>query len=88
MKKKKYFSEDALSAALDDLAGGRSLLETANLYHIPRSTLYARARSYGITPTIARQEYSEEKLAAAIETVKGLSLFVSNVQCSLSYPAL
>lgn len=74
-----YFSEDALSAALDDLAGGRSLLETSNFHHIPRSTLYARARSYGITPTIARQEYSEEKLSAAIETVKGLTLFISKI---------
>lgn len=70
-----YFSEDALSAALDDLAKGRSLLETSNLHHIPRSTLYARARSYGIAPTIPRQEYTEEKLSEAIETVKGVFMF-------------
>ncbi|KAG8259788.1 hypothetical protein J6590_004915 [Homalodisca vitripennis] len=75
---------DALSAALDDLAQGRSLLETANTHHIPRSTLYARARSYGITPTITRQEHSEEKITAAVETVKaGASLQTASAMYSI-----
>uniref|UniRef100_A0A1B6GQ17 BTB domain-containing protein n=1 Tax=Cuerna arida TaxID=1464854 RepID=A0A1B6GQ17_9HEMI len=81
---KKDYSEDALSAALDDLAQGRSLLETANTHHIPRSTLYARARSYGITPTITRQEHSEEKITAAVETVKaGASLQTASAMYSI-----
>ncbi|XP_054276400.1 uncharacterized protein LOC128995414 [Macrosteles quadrilineatus] len=69
------YSEEALSAALEDMANGLSLLEASNTHNIPRSTLYARAKSYGITPSISRYEYSQENLLAAVNMVKaGASL--------------
>lgn len=72
---KKDYSEDSLSAALNDLVAGRSLVETAAAHHIPRSTLYTRARAYGVVPIITRQEYSGDKISAAIQAVSaGASL--------------
>ncbi|XP_069699745.1 modifier of mdg4-like [Periplaneta americana] len=72
---KKYYSEDMLLAALEDLKGGRALVETAATYRIPRSTLYVRARAQGIPLTITRQEHSGERVQAAVRAVSdGASL--------------
>ncbi|PSN32476.1 hypothetical protein C0J52_22275 [Blattella germanica] len=68
-------SEDMLLAALEDLRAGRTLVETSANYHIPRSTLYVRARAQGIPLTITRQEHSGERVQAAIRAVSdGASL--------------
>ncbi|PNF17758.1 hypothetical protein B7P43_G06881 [Cryptotermes secundus] len=66
---KKYYSEDMLLAALEDLRAGRSLVETAAAYRIPRSTLHVKARAQGIALTITRQEHSGERVQAAIQAV-------------------
>lgn len=72
---KKFYSEDMLLAALEDLRAGRTLVETSTTYCIPRSTLYVRARAQGIPLTITRQEHSGEKVQAAIRAVSdGASL--------------
>ena len=62
-----------LLAALEDLRAGRTLVETSTNYHVPRSTLYVRARAQGIPLTITRQEHSGEKVQAAIQAVSGES---------------
>lgn len=58
-----------LLAALEDLRAGRSLVETAAAYRIPRSTLHVKARAQGIALTITRQEHSGERVQAAIQAV-------------------
>ncbi|KAJ9575602.1 hypothetical protein L9F63_007536, partial [Diploptera punctata] len=69
------YYEGMLLAALEDLRAGRSLMETSTTYHIPRSTLYVRARAQGIPLTLTRQEHSGEKIQAAIRAVSdGASL--------------
>jgi len=71
-------SEAMLLAALEDLRAGRALVETAATYHIPRSTLYVRARAQGIPLTITRQEHSGERVQAAIQAVAGkLTIFLT-----------
>lgn len=60
-----------MMAALEDLRAGRTLVETAATYHIPRSTLYVRARAHGITLSITRQEHSGERVQAAVQAVAG-----------------
>jgi hypothetical protein len=67
-----FNSEDTLLAALEDLRAGRSLVETAAAYHIPRSTLHVKARTQGIGLTITRQEHSGERVQAAIQAVAGM----------------
>lgn len=64
------FSEAAITAAINDLVEGHSLLETATTHGIPRSTLYARARNCGISPRITRHEYSEESVISAVDAVR------------------
>ncbi|XP_071448261.1 uncharacterized protein [Hetaerina americana] len=68
---RKEYSEESLSEALDELRRGRPLLETAAAHHIPRSTLYVRARGRGIQLPLARQEYPGEMMTAAIQAVQG-----------------
>ncbi|GFG30528.1 hypothetical protein Cfor_05018, partial [Coptotermes formosanus] len=63
--------EDMMLAALEDLRAGRTLVETAATYHIPRSTLYVRARAHGIALSITRQEHSGERVQAAVQAVAG-----------------
>ena len=58
-------------AALEDLRAGRTLVETAANYRIPRSTLYVRARAHGIALSITRQEHSGERVQAAVQAVAG-----------------
>jgi hypothetical protein len=67
-----FNSEDMLLAALEDLRAGRSLVETAAAYRIPRSTLHVKARAQGIALTITRQEHSGERVQAAIQAVAGI----------------
>jgi hypothetical protein len=67
-----FNSEDMLLAALEDLRAGRSLVETAAAYRIPRSTLHVKARAQGIALTITRQEHSGERVQAAIQAVAGM----------------
>lgn len=67
-----FNSEDTLLAALEDLRAGRSLVETAATYRIPRSTLHVKARTQGIGLTITRQEHSGERVQAAIQAVAGM----------------
>ncbi|XP_046385208.1 uncharacterized protein LOC124155437 isoform X2 [Ischnura elegans] len=72
---RKEYSEESLSEALDELRRGRPLLETAAAHHIPRSTLYVRARGLGIQLPLTRQEYPGEMMSAAIQAVQsGTSL--------------
>jgi hypothetical protein len=66
-----FNSEDMMMAALEDLRAGRTLVETAATYHIPRSTLYVRARAHGIALSITRQEHSSERVQAAVQAVAG-----------------
>jgi hypothetical protein len=66
-----FNSEDMMLAALEDLRAGRTLVETAATYHIPRSTLYVRARAHGIALSITRQEHSGERVQAAVQAVAG-----------------
>lgn len=70
------FSEEELSAALNDLISGKSLIKTASAHSIPRSTLYSRARAYGLAPVITRQEYSGDKITAAVKAVSGKTLLL------------
>ncbi|GLH14797.1 Uncharacterized protein GBIM_19109 [Gryllus bimaculatus] len=72
---KKDYTEETLTAALQDLKSGRSLLETSAAHHIPRSTLYVRARSQSIPIVPSRQDHPREKIQAAVQAVsEGASL--------------
>ena len=74
-------------AALEDLRAGRTLVETAANYHIPRSTLYVRARAHGIALSITRQEHSGERVQAAVQAVAG-KLIVFWMLCHSSHLSL
>ncbi|KAG8224609.1 hypothetical protein J437_LFUL009174 [Ladona fulva] len=74
MRKQRYrkeYSEEALCEALAELRRGRPLIEAAAAHHIPRSTLYVRARSSGIQLPLIRQEYPGEMINAAVQAVQG-----------------
>uniref|UniRef100_A0A1B6CY11 HTH psq-type domain-containing protein n=1 Tax=Clastoptera arizonana TaxID=38151 RepID=A0A1B6CY11_9HEMI len=79
---RKEYSEKQLTAALHDLVAGKSLVKTALDHSIPRSTLYSRAKSFGLAPIISRQEYSFEKMT---EAVKAVSAGASLQQAADSY---
>ncbi|XP_008210950.1 uncharacterized protein LOC100121492 isoform X2 [Nasonia vitripennis] len=66
---KKEYSDEMLAAAISDIKEGRSLLEAAMRNHIPRSTLYMRAKVLGLTLNPARSEYTNEDMQGAIQAV-------------------
>lgn len=63
-------------AAIGEMRSGKSLVEAATIYKIPRSTLYVRAKSMGVQIGITRQEYSGEHVQAAVQAVKGNCGFI------------
>lgn len=76
--RKKLYSEDAMLAALDDMKSGKNLVEAAAKHHVPRTTLYMRARAIGACPAMVRKGYPREKINAALECVAG----GSSLQCA------
>lgn len=66
---KKEYSDEMLAAAINDIKEGRSLLEAAVRNHIPRSTLYMRAKVLGLSLNPSRSEYTNEDMRGAIDAV-------------------
>ncbi|OXU21406.1 hypothetical protein TSAR_002074 [Trichomalopsis sarcophagae] len=63
---KKEYSDEMLAAAISDIKEGRSLLEAAIRNHIPRSTLYMRAKVLVNTQTkICKELYKQSWLDLA-----------------------
>lgn len=68
---KKDYSDEDLAAAIADIKSGSSLLEAAAKNHIPRSTLYMRAKILNVPLNPSRSEYTNEDMKAAIQDVLG-----------------
>lgn len=68
---KREYSEDMLAAAINNLREGQTLIEAATKNHIPRSTLYMRAKALGIQLQACRNEYPAECMKGAIDAVIG-----------------
>ncbi|XP_043586572.1 uncharacterized protein LOC122569498 isoform X2 [Bombus pyrosoma] len=68
---KRDYSEDMLTAAINDLKAGQTLIEASTKHNIPRSTLYMRAKALGIHLNASRNEYPAECMKAAINAVIG-----------------
>ena len=74
---KREYSEDMLTAAINNLREGKTLIEASTKNNIPRSTLYMRAKALGIQLNASRNEYPAECMTAAINSVIGnLSLLI------------
>lgn len=71
---KKDYSDDDLAAAIADIKSGSSLLEAASKNHIPRSTLYMRAKILNVPLNPSRSDYTNEDMKAAIQDVLGMNL--------------
>lgn len=72
---KREYSEDMLANAISNLRDGQTLIEAATKNHIPRSTLYMRAKALGIQLQACRNEYPAECMKGAIDAVIGKSKF-------------
>jgi len=68
-KIKRYYNDDMLASAINDLKLGQTLVEAATKHNIPRSTLYMRAKALGIHLTATRNGYPAECMNAAINAV-------------------
>ncbi|XP_063987142.1 uncharacterized protein LOC135167656 isoform X1 [Diachasmimorpha longicaudata] len=68
---KKVYNDEMLDAAINDLKDGKTLIEASVKNHIPRSTLYMKAKALGIQLHAARNEYPAACMQSAIETVVG-----------------
>ncbi|XP_015116104.1 uncharacterized protein LOC107040504 [Diachasma alloeum] len=68
---KKEYNEAMLDTAINDLKDGKTLIEASGKNHIPRSTLYMKAKALGIQLHAARNEYPAECMQSAIDTVLG-----------------
>jgi hypothetical protein len=69
-----------LSSAIADIRAGSSLLDAAARNHIPRSTLYMRAKVLGIPLNPSRSEYTNEDMKAAIDAVIGMLRKIKHVK--------
>lgn len=68
---KREYSDEMLTAAINNLRQGYTLIEAATKNHIPRSTLYMRAKGLGIQLQACRNEYPAECMKGAINAVIG-----------------
>lgn len=80
---KKEYSDEALTAAMNDIQAGKTLLETATKHGIPRSTLYMRVKTLGLTLAPARSDYTNEDMRQAIDQVIG-TLIISLISEKLA----
>lgn len=78
---KKDYSDEDLAAAIADIRNGSSLLEAAAKNHIPRSTLYMRAKIFNIPLNPSRSEYTNDDMKAAIQDVLGKNLAFHTFKC-------
>ena len=54
---------------MNELRSGKSLIEASLKNNVPRSTLYVKAKSSGITMTNMRNDYPPECMKGAMEAV-------------------
>lgn len=69
---KKEYTDEMLVNAINDIKAGNSLLDAAAKFHIPRSTLYMRAKVLGLSLNNHKCEYTVDDMKAAIEAVIGM----------------
>ncbi|XP_058800883.1 uncharacterized protein LOC131669773 isoform X2 [Phymastichus coffea] len=66
---KKEYTDKMLTNAINDIKAGTSLLDAAAKFHIPRSTLYMRAKILGLTLNNHKCDYTADDMKAAIDAV-------------------
>lgn len=68
---KKDYSEEHMAFAVEEIKSGLSLLEAAEKYNIPKSTLYIRIKSLGVKINNSRFAYTINDMRDAIKAVAG-----------------
>lgn len=68
---KRFYDEQTMQEALEQLKQGHSLIEVSKRFSVPRSTLYMKAKAIGVPMTASRNEYSQESMKSAIDAVVG-----------------